>query len=181
MHYWIALFRGINVGGKHLLPMAQLRQLMADLGHQQIKTYIQSGNCVFATPRARNPATMAQRIEASVEEQFEFSAPVLVLPVSTMQSVVQANPFPNADPKRLQIFFPWHAIGTSDDDALAQWATASESFVVQSQALYLHAPDGIGRSKLASKVDQSLGVRCTARNLNTCHKLLALAADNHDA
>ena len=153
MTIYVALLRGINVGGKNSLPMQKLRDMLAALGCEDIKTYIQSGNAVFRSDDER--ALLSSKIEVAVDEKFGFAPTVLLLTIDDYHSILAANPFPDAvdDPK-----------------------SPTENYELAVNAFYLHAPDGIGRSKLAAKVEKYLGVPATGRNWRTTTKLAELAA-----
>ena len=174
MTIYVALFRGINVGGKHILPMQDLRELLAELGCEDIQTYIQSGNAVFSS--AANATELSREIRDAVEAQFGFASQVLLLTVERFAAIASANPYPEveATPKVLHVWFLTEKAGNPDIDAMNLIKAENERFTLTDDALYLHAPDGIGRSRLAGKVDRHLGVSTTARNWRTVRKLLDL-------
>ena len=169
----VALFRGINVGGKHILPMQDLRELLAELGCEDIQTYIQSGNAVFSSA---DPISLSAKITSTIEERFDFAPQVLLLTVERFAAIASANPYPEAEvtPKFLHVWFLTEKAGNPDIDAMNSIKAENERFTLTDDALYLHAPDGIGRSRLAGKVDRHLGVSTTARNWRTVGKLLVL-------
>jgi len=170
----VALFRGINVGGKHILPMQDLRDLLAELGCEDVRTYIQSGNAVFSSSDDR--ISLSAKITSSIEERFGFAPQVLLLTVERFAAISSANPYPEveATPKVLHVWFLTEKAGNPDIDAMNLIKAENERFTLTDDALYLHAPDGIGRSRLAGKVDRHLGVSTTARNWRTVRKLLDL-------
>lgn len=171
----IALFRGINVGGRHILPMQALREILAELGCENVQTYIQSGNAVFQG--AQEPDALAKAIGAAVEERFGFRPRVLVLTAERLRAIAAANPYADAaaDPKFVHVLFLAGPPDSPDLDGLDAVKAATESWQLEDRAFYLHAPAGIGRSKLAAKVEQALGVEATGRNWRTVTKLLELA------
>jgi len=170
MHTYIALFRGINVGGKNKLPMKALVPLLEQLAYQNIRTYIQSGNVVFDSAK---PLLKKQVIELqnTIKEAEGFEPDILILQPSTLQAIIQANPFPTENGKALHCFILESSPKKPDIDAIQARKSATESFHLGKHAFYLHAPDGIGRSKLAASVERQLGVPTTARNWNTISKL----------
>ena len=176
MNTWIALFRGINVGGNHMLPMKDLVAQLADLGCQDVKTYIQSGNAVFQCSVAK-ASTLSGRIAAAVEERRGFRPRVLVMKAADLESAVAANPFPEAEaePKSLHLWFLADRPSRPDLASLKACKAANERYVLKGGVFYLHAPDGIGRSKLAERVERTLGVEATARNWRSVCKILELA------
>ena len=176
MATWIALFRGINVSGKNLLPMAELRGELEGLGFEDVRTYIQSGNVVFRSG-ARSAKPLAQAIAEAVEASHGFRAPVLVLSARELETARKKNPFPKvAEDRFLHFFFLFEKPRRPDMDKLAALATKTEELRLIDRVFYLHAPDGIGRSKLAARAEKLLGVEATGRNLRTVRKLAEMAA-----
>jgi uncharacterized protein (DUF1697 family) len=173
---FVALFRGINVGGKHILPMQALREILAACGCEDVHTYIQSGNAVFSSAVAASE--LAANIKHAIEERFGFAPQVWLLTVERFMAIAAANPFADAEanPKCLHIAFLTETPAAADLDALNNLKVESECFSLQDDAFYLYAPDGIGRSRLAAKVDRYLGVATTARNWRTVCKIIELAS-----
>lgn len=175
----IALFRGINVGGRNILPMKSLTMLLESLGCFDVKTYIQSGNVVFAH-RKSNDAYLSQEISRSIEKRFGFSAQVLLLTVAELQGAIDENPFADAtaQPKTLHLWFLADKPGEPNLAKIHELKSDSESFSLIDRIFYLHAPDGIGRSRLAARVEKLTGAPATARNWRTLNKLLEMAQDS---
>ncbi len=172
----IALFRGINVGGKNVLPMKELTSMLEDIGAKNVKTYIQSGNAVFQTEEA-DARLLAHEIRAVTGERHRFEPHVLVLTLEEFEDAVESNPFPEAEsePKTLHLLFLDSSPESPDLGSLENIKGERESFSLNDRVFYLHAPDGIGRSKLAANAEKLLGVPATARNWRTVGKVLALA------
>jgi uncharacterized protein (DUF1697 family) len=171
----IVLLRGINVGGKGKLPMAQLRDIAEGIGLEQVRTYIQSGNLVASTPLA--PSTVAKRLRSAIHEATDLDVPIIVRTTDEWRAVVDDNPFPHAASigTTLHVTF---LDGAAPDELVAFDASefAPEEFAVVGSQLYLHLPDGIGRSKLAVKLHRLPGASTgTARNWNTVLELADLA------
>jgi uncharacterized protein (DUF1697 family) len=182
----VALLRGINLGGKNKVPMADLRALVAGLGHADVSTYIQSGNVLFSAPADADCAAAASAISEAIGATLGVTAPVIVISRDELAEVLAANPFPDEpDPKRL------HAVVLSEppaaeltaklDAAVSQAAAKGDPSVVTvvGRTLYLHTPEGYGRSDLAATVlrvvsSPKAGLTGTARNWATMTKLLAL-------
>jgi len=175
MTVYVALLRGINVGGHNNLPMQDLRDILAALGCEDIKTYIQSGNAVFRSDD--DPTTLNSKIETAVDKQFGFTPSVLLLSIDDYQSILSDNPFPEAVdcPKSLHVAFLSESATNADLTALDALKSPTENYALLPNAFYLHAPDGIGRSKLAAKVEKCLGVQTTGRNWRTAIKVAELA------
>ena len=175
MTAYIALFRGINVGGKHILPMQELQDILTSLGCEDVQTYIQSGNAVFSS--TAHVDTLADDITSAIDDRFGFAPQVLILTASRFAAIAAANPFPEAEktPKHLHVSFLTAEPTDPDLDALQKLKVPSEKFLLSDGAFYLHAPNGIGRSKLAGNVDRYLGVTTTGRNWRTVSRLVELA------
>ena len=178
MKTYIALFRGINVGGHNILPMKTLRALLENLGAQDVKTYIQSGNAVFRH-EAEVVSQLSSRISAAIKESQGFEPRVLLLDVVEMEQAIASNPFPEAqaEPKTLHVYFLASVPQNPDLPMLNNLRKDSEQFKLIDKVFYLHAPDGIGRSKLAERVEKALGVAATARNWQTVSKVMAMALE----
>jgi uncharacterized protein (DUF1697 family) len=176
METWILLLRGINVGGKSILPMAELVQDLESLGLRDVKTYIQSGNVVFRSS-GEIPATLDADIAAKIEDRHGFRPHVLILSIDQWRDAMESNPFPEAEaePRTVHLFFLAAAPVAPDLKSLANAKAPSERFHLADRVFYLHAPDGIGRSKLVAKTEKLLGVPATARNWRTIQKLWEMA------
>lgn len=177
MKICIALLRGINVGGKNLLPMKELVALLGDLGAQKVKTYIQSGNAVFVW-KGKDTSRLSNQIRAEIKKRRGFDPHILLLELEDFEKVIQQNPFPaeaDADPKALHAGFLAAAPERPDMKTLESLKSDSERFRLISRVFYLHAPEGVGRSKLAAKAERLLGVPMTDRNWRTVRTLWEMA------
>lgn len=174
----IALFRGINVGGRNVLPMAELRRDLESMGLQNVRTYIQSGNVVFESHEGE-ASSLADAMAERIEARHGFAPRVLVLGREVFRAAVESNPFPEAtsEPRSLHFFFLEEPASRADEDALEDARAANERYQLTDHVFYLHAPDGIARSKLASNAERYLGVVATARNYRTVEKLHSMAFD----
>ncbi len=177
MNTFIALFRGINVGGAHILPMKQLKALLEEHDCTDVTTYIQSGNVVFRTASSSTQRA-ERRLAEAVAKRCGFEPRVMVLRRAELDAAAAANPFPQAeeDPKSVHLFFLATTPKAPDLEGLDAVKTSSERFALTKRVCYLHTPDGFGRSKLAERVERLLGVAATARNWRTVSKLVELAA-----
>lgn len=175
MSVHIALFRGINVGGRNPLPMKTLTTVLESLGCSNVRTYIQSGNIVFTHTNTYREA-LAQQTSRSIEAQFGFLPQVLLLSVAELQSAIDRNPFADAttEPKTLHLWFLKEKPGEPNLAKIHELKSDSESFCLIERVFYLHAPDGIGRSRLAARVEKLVGAPATARNWRTVNKLLEM-------
>lgn len=168
MNTLIALFRGINVGGKSVLPMRGLVALFEELGCKNIRTYIQSGNVVFETIEEPGEE-LTQRISEKVRNRFGFSPNILLLTVEELEQAMTRNPFPQAEtiPQSLHLGFLSSSPVNPDLPRLEKLRGASEHYQLIGKVFYLFAPDGVGRSKLAAGAEKALGVPMTDRNWRT--------------
>jgi uncharacterized protein (DUF1697 family) len=176
---WIALFRGINVGGHRLLPMKDLVALLERDGFEGVRSYIQSGNVVLRSSKGSATA-LARRIADLVRRSHGFAPQVFLLSAPELERAVAANPFPDAaaDPKALHLFFLSEAPRAPDVESLHRLKTGKEVFALAARVFYLHTPDGFGVSKLAARAERLLGVDATARNWRTVQTLLAMVRDS---
>ncbi|MEO1224819.1 MAG: DUF1697 domain-containing protein [Pseudomonadota bacterium] len=179
---WIALLRGVNVGGGNKLPMASLRAILDRVGATDVQTYIQSGNAVFGHAET-DAAKVGNMIGSGVQKRHGFRPKVLAMTAAEMARAAEANPFPSAEaePKTLHLYFLAEPSATPDIDTICALASGSETFTLTDSVFYLHAPDGIGRSKLAQRVERLLGVEATARNWRTVANVLAMARSTEAA
>jgi uncharacterized protein (DUF1697 family) len=176
MKTFIALFRGINVGGAGILPMKDLVVILETLDLRDVKTYIQSGNVVFRSTE-EDPSRVSSRISAEIRKCFGFEPQVLLLDSAEMKEAIEANPFPEAEsePKTLHLSFLASVPENPDLQALEDLKKDSERFSLKGSVFYLHAPEGIGRSKLTANIEKLLGVAATSRNWRTVTSIMALA------
>lgn len=163
------------MGGKNILPMRELRELLEGLGYEKVQTYIQSGNCIFDAEEA-NASVISSDVAAVIEQNFSFKPSVLTLSASQLDKAIKRNPFDaeSNDSRTIHLFFLAEDARTADKDALEKLKHASEEFVLTKEVFYLFAPDGIGRSKLAAGAEKKIAVSVTARNFRTVLKLSEL-------
>jgi uncharacterized protein (DUF1697 family) len=170
----VALLRGVNVGGHNKLSMAQLREIAAGAGFTEVRTYIQSGNLVAST--VLDPECVGEVLAEAIRGATGLTVPVIVRTARQWSDVIAANPFANAsDPGRHvhAIFLP--APATDSVRAFDATVFAPEAVAVTGSELYLHLPDGMGRSKLAVAVNRIPEVAAgTARNWKTVLQIAAL-------
>ncbi len=170
---YIALLRGINVGGNNKVPMAELRKIASNLGWQNIATYIASGNMIFDAEASENISELSLALNAEVQVHLGVDVPILILCAPGFRNIAAQNPFQPDDPKHAHIWFLFDAPNL-DTDRLDHIKAPDEALNVTQNAAYLDAPSGIGRSKLAEQMSKVLGVDATARNLRTVYKLIEM-------
>jgi uncharacterized protein (DUF1697 family) len=176
MKTYIALFRGINVGGSHMLPMKELKLVLEQNGCSDVQTYIQSGNAIFRST-VSDAGRLAKRLAAAVSKRYGFEPRVLVLTRAELEKAAAGNPFPeaNENPKSLHLYFLTEPPTKPDLKACEALKTKTERFALKGSIFYLHTPDGFGTSKLAQRVEGVLGVATTARNWRTVTTLVEMA------
>ena len=189
MRTHVALLRGINVGGRNRLAMADLRDVVTALGHRDVATYVQSGNVVLSaagTDGDVEPAALAAELERAIARRCDVHPDVVVLSRDALARVVADNPFPDEDdPTHLHVVFQQDGAADGADAAVAaaveraaQKGSRDEARVVDG-VLYLRTPAGLGRSELAAQLGRrdtatALGGPGTTRNWATVTRLLAL-------
>jgi uncharacterized protein (DUF1697 family) len=177
MHTFVGLLRGINVGGRAIVPMPKLKLLLVSMGFEDVTTYIQSGNVVFKSPTGDDEA-LAASIQERIAESFGVSTTVLLRTPAELAEIADSNPFLDrgADLSKLHVVFlsgppAAGAVGELDPNR-----SPPDEFSVRGREIYLHLPNGAGRSKLTiDYFEKRLGVRATARNWKTLTKLTELA------
>jgi uncharacterized protein (DUF1697 family) len=187
----VALLRGINVGGKNILPMKDLAAIFEAAGCADVRTYIQSGNVIFSAP-ASSIRKLPEQIAQAIEKRFGFKSPVILRSSDDLTRIIHANPFLktgakgasakgtsakgiSADEKWLHVYF---LAAVPEPPAVASLdpnRSAPDVFHVRDREIYLHLPNGMGRSKLTNAYfDSKLKTISTARNWATICKLLAM-------
>jgi uncharacterized protein (DUF1697 family) len=181
---YLALLRGVNVGGRNKVAMADLRRIAAELGYTEVATYIQSGNLVF-TSADDDTAGLARALERRIAEQLGVRPAVVVLSAAELGRVIAANPFPAETNGRYL-----HAVFRDTEPSAAEASRIAEAVgrarangsaddaMVVGRALYVHTPDGFGRSELAARlVSSAPRTAGTARNWLTVTRLMAMLMD----
>jgi uncharacterized protein (DUF1697 family) len=176
MPVYIALLRGVNVAG-NLLKMEQLREWCAELGWENVRTYVQSGNLVFQT-RAGIP-----KWQAALEQKLaaEMKRPVAVIgrTPAELELVLGGNPFmieQGIDLSRLHVTFLATVPAPASIEALGSLKSGGDRFAVRGREVYLHCPNGYGETKLSNAAfEKVLAVKATTRNWNTVNKLVQMA------
>jgi uncharacterized protein (DUF1697 family) len=176
----IALLRGINVGGHNKISMQQQRELAEKLGYTDVTVYLHTGNIIFSAPDDLTPARITADIEERLRVDLGAEIPIALRTRDELAAEIEANPYPQAVavPKSLHcVFLSAVPRDTAKLDALDLGTFAPDSFRLIGRVIYLHCPDGIGRSKLAEKLTTArlAGVTATARNWNSVTRLLQLA------
>jgi len=173
---YVALLRGINVGGKRKVSMATLRAVVEGLGPTDVETLLQSGNVAFTADEGA-AGTLAEELAIAIEAEFGFSVAVLVRTGADLDRVIAANPFPDVltEPKFLHVAFSSRPVRPEALAGIDAERFAPDQFRVGQDELYLWFPNGSGRSKLTIHLfERALGAHLTARNWNTVVRLWEL-------
>jgi uncharacterized protein (DUF1697 family) len=173
----IALLRAVNVGGRGKVAMADLRKAFAELGYEDAKTVLQTGNIVF-TAKAGGEK-LAAGIEKALAESLGLRTDVLIRSAAEWDTIIAGNPFPDAardDPSHLVVMPLKARPAKAALEALSAAIKGRELVRAEGAQLYITYPDGIGRSKLTiGLIEKTLGTRGTGRNWNTIVKIAEAA------
>jgi uncharacterized protein (DUF1697 family) len=173
---YLALLRGINVGGANKVPMRDLRTMFDALGYGNARTYLQSGNVLFERTSISSRKLIAE-IEDAISKAFDLTITVLVRTQRELEGVAAANPWPTDGVKlsSLHVMFLAESASANAIKTLDFDRSPPDEFVVKGREIYLRYPNGSGRSKLTiDYFEKKLGTRATARNWNTIVKVLGL-------
>ena len=176
MATWIVLLRGVNIGGKHIVPMKKLRELLEGAGFSGVQTYIQSGNCVFSADTA-DRARIADTVSGLIETEFGFRPTAFVLTRKELDDAIAGAPFPADEPKHLHLQFLAGPPAKADFDGLRAVAQPGEDFALIGNVLYLYLPHGAGRSPVAQKLGQFVKAEMTGRNIASIRKIAEMARE----
>lgn len=178
MPNWVGLLRGINVGGRNKLKMAELKACLADAGLDDVATYIQSGNLVF---RSSSPAgKLGQLIADAIERQWGYFVPTLVLKADQLAEAVAEMPYEDSNPQWLHVTFLHQKPKAKEVKVIEGLDFGDDRFEIDGRIVYLDCPNGYSRTKLNNSFfEKKLNVNATTRNWKTVTKLLAMvtAAD----
>jgi uncharacterized protein (DUF1697 family) len=173
---YVALLRGINVGGKNRLPMKGLGEVFSAVGCSQVEIYIQSGNVVFQAP-ARIAKRISPLVSEGLAERFGLSVPVVTRTAAELHQAARVNPFlrAGADPETLHLAFLAESPTAARVAELDPRRSPPDEFVVLGREIYLRCPKGVGGSKLTNAYfDSKLATISTARNWRTVLKLVEM-------
>jgi uncharacterized protein (DUF1697 family) len=177
MQTYVALLRGINLGARNKVSMADLRELFAGLGAEDVQTYVQSGNVVFRS--SKSAAALSKAIEKGLSDTLGVKARVMLRTKAQLAKIEAGNPFAarQPEPTKLHVTF----LDETPDRARVRGLDGTEfepdEFRVAGTEVYLHCPHGYGRSKLSNAFfEKQLGVDATTRNWRTVTKLAELTS-----
>lgn len=171
MKKYVILLRGINVSGKNILPMSDLRQILNDLDFQNVQTYIQSGNIILESEVSK--VLICDKIKKAILDKFGYEIPVIGRTIEEWEKVIEQYPFSTANEKIVAFTFLDRIIESKEIQINNKGA---DEFKLNKDVVYVYCPNGFGKSKITNNVfEKKLQVNATTRNLRTALKLLELA------
>jgi len=180
MTRYISILRGINVGGKRRILMSDLKRLFEDFGFIDITTYIQSGNVIFDCNVKKDNIELANKIEQSIMDSYEFKVPVIVRTINEIKQIKLNNPFLKIDTKieRLHLTF-LNEIPNSDKlEKIKSYDFTPDKFEIINKDIYIFCSGKYSDSKLTNKFfENKLKITATTRNWNTVNKLYEIATN----
>ena len=182
MTQYLALLRGVNVGGRNRVPMKELAATMEGSGHRDVASYLQSGNVLFESSMTDITA-LASEVKELIRQQFETATPVVIRTAAQLEDAAKRNPFlaDERDFKLLHLMFLDREPEPAAVDALDHLRSPGDRFSVDGAEIYLHLPNGAARTTLTiDYFERQLGVIATGRNWNTVSKLRAMMANREE-
>lgn len=174
----IALLRGINVGGRNRIAMNDLRGVCEGLGWDWVETCLQTGNIVFAS--SQSTASLESRLELAIQSKFALSIPVVSRRLGDFERILNASPLleeARDDPSHVILYLSKSPVREAAQEELQGRAGSGERVIRTEDALWIHFPNGIGRSKLTPQaIDDAVGSLATGRNWKTAWKIRLLAS-----
>jgi uncharacterized protein (DUF1697 family) len=182
MQQYVALLRGINVSGQKKIKMVDLVELCKNIGFEDVSTYIQSGNICFKSSSS-DEINLAILLQDKIKQHYGFEVPVLIVSKAQLESIFNRLPFDDIDiaseGNRVLISFLNTIPEPEKVSLLLTYVKAPEKLIVDQQVIYLHCPNGYGKTKLSNNfVENKLNAIATTRNLKTIEKLVNLIKEN---
>lgn len=178
MKSYIALLRGVNVGGQKKILMAGLRKILSKEGLSNVETYIQSGNVIFQSSEEKTQ-NLELKIHESIKKYFSIEVPVLVISPKELKQIFDDCPFPEEKKRSSYFTMIYNVPDKTLVDEVSKLSYANEEFVITRQCIYFYSSIGYGRAKCNNNFfERKLKIISTARNYKTMIKLIAMAAEN---
>jgi len=173
---YIAILRGINVGGKRKMPMAELKEVLTSLNYSDISTYIQSGNVAFRINEARSNSELESEIETSIRNYFQFDVPVIIRSDAEIEDILSGSEYANKyEAERLHYTFFKEKPSEENAQALIDSKFPPDSFILQNSGSYIYCSAGYSDTKFNNAFfEKKLKVECTTRNWRTMLKLQSM-------
>jgi uncharacterized protein (DUF1697 family) len=169
---YVAFLRGVNLGSNNKISMPALRAMAEDLGYTDVGTYINSGNLIISS--TKKAATVEREISDAIKKTFGWPIDVTVRTPVQLKKILAENPYPDGNPSQVTVAFLMKMPAANARDKVAAVAADYEPFRFAGQQVYVNYSHGLGRSKLAEKFSDIVGVSSTVRNIRTLEKVLAL-------
>lgn len=163
----VAFLRGVNVGGNGLIRMSELAALCANLGFKEVRTYIQSGNVIFKSKASEEE--LIDQLENALFKKMSTPISVIIRTTGELDQILKSCPFPNAEPAKVGVILLKELAQKNFPSEVS--STTGEEVIVGKREIYIHYPNGMGRSKLKLPPQAKQG---TVRNINTLQKIWAL-------
>ncbi len=180
MSIYVAMLRGINVGGQKIVKMENLRSSFEALGFRRVRTYVQSGNVIFEASKT-SPDHLSKNIEEKILRDYGFSVPLVLRTSDEMKKIVNHNPFlkeKGIDDSKLHVTFLSELPAEATLRELDALRSLPDQFRMRSREVYLYCPNGYGRSKLSnSAFEELLSVEATTRNWKTVNTLAKISSE----
>jgi uncharacterized protein (DUF1697 family) len=175
MATYVAFLRGVNLGPTNKISMPELRAMAEDLGYTDVATYINSGNLIISS--SKKAASVEREIADAIKDRFGYPIDVTVRTSAQLKKILADNPYPDGNPSQVAVAFLTKPPSADAQQKVAAVAADYEPFTVAGQQVYVNYTQGLGRSKLAEKFSDIIGVSSTARTIRTVEKVLALCGD----
>jgi len=173
MRNWIALLRGVNVGGHNKIPMAELREMCTDMGWLNVATYLQSGNVLFGVDGTMS--ALEKQLAEAIASRFGHRIHVIVRPAAAWPLYIELNPFPEeaeSEPNHVMLVLATQSLAPDAAHQLNKYTASGESVVQRTDSLWIHYPSGSARSKITTAlIDRLAGSPVTIRNWRTVLKI----------
>ena len=180
MATYISILRGINVSGKNMIKMTDLKKVYEDLNFKNVLTYLQSGNVIF-NARTKDEKALENTIPSAIKKVFDLEVPVMVLTPGNLEEIINGNPFIHDskwDTSFLHVTFLAKEPAQYDKERILNKRLAGEEVAFSSRVVYLYCPNGYGKTNLNNNfLERQLKVTATTRNWKTTTALLQLAEE----
>jgi uncharacterized protein (DUF1697 family) len=170
---YLCLLRGINVSGKNIIKMSDLRSILEMDGYCNVNTYIQSGNIILCASN-QSRQKVGRNIEALIKKHYGWDVPCICLTTDILKSILDNNPFPhlvNESKNKPYVCIPSRELTKMDQSKLQELVFIDENFIASNLAIYLNHKTLSYKSKMFnSKFEKQLDISCTTRNWRTLNK-----------
>jgi uncharacterized protein (DUF1697 family) len=176
MYTCIAFLRAVNLAGHNAIRMEDLSSLFSNMGFTDVKTYIQSGNVIF---RTGEDSDLTVAVEKEIQKVTGFGIDVMIRTPEELREIILKNPFRDHtkyNPARAAVMFLKNEPGEDIKAKMSEYDFYPDEFIISEKEVFIFCPGGFGRSKLTTGFfEKKLGIKCTARNLNTVNAILGIA------